>query len=59
MIPVGLDASAALKCMRVNYYTEEFVFGLGRGGLQYITFAMDDTQWANYVKEHGGTLDYK
>ncbi len=59
MIPVGLDASATLKCMRVNYYTEEYVFGMGRGGLQYITFAMDDAEWANYVKEHGGTLDYK
>ena len=59
MIPVGLDASAALKGMRVKYYTEEYVFGMGRGGLQYITFQMDDAQWADYVKQQGGTLDYK
>ncbi len=59
MIPVGLDASAALKCMRVKYYTEEYVYGMGRGGVQYITFEMDDAQWADYVKQQGGTLDYK
>ena len=59
MIPVGLDASATLKCMRLQYYTEEFVFGMGRGGIQYNTYKMDDNEWANYVKENGGTLDYK
>jgi len=59
MIPVGLDASASLKCMRVKYYTEEYVYGMGRGGIQYITYAMDDAQWAEYVKSQGGTLDYK
>jgi len=59
MIPVGLDASASLKCKRVKYYTEEFVFGMGRGGIQYTTFEMDDAQWADYVKQQGGTLDYK
>ncbi|MBR0229804.1 MAG: hypothetical protein IJL94_00270, partial [Erysipelotrichaceae bacterium] len=59
MIPVGLDASASLKCKRVKYYTEEYVFGMGRGGIQYTTFEMDDAQWADYVKQQGGTLDYK
>ena len=45
--------------MRVKYYTEEYVYGMGRGGVQYITFEMDDAQWADYVKQQGGTLDYK
>jgi hypothetical protein len=59
MIPVGLDATAALKCKRLKWYTEEFVYGMGRGGIQYSTFEMDDAQWADYVKQQGGTLDYK
>lgn len=59
MLPVGLQASAALKGMRIKYYTEEYVFGMGRGGIQYYTYAMNDEEWANYVKEQGGTLDYK
>lgn len=59
MIPVGLEASASLKSMRVNFYTEEYVFGMGRGGIQYYTYKMDDTAWADYVKAQGGTLNYK
>ncbi len=59
MIPVGLQASASLKGMRVNYYTEEYVYGMGRGGIQYYTYAMNDDEWSSYVAEQGGTLDYK
>ncbi len=59
MIPINLDASAALKGMRIKYYTEEYVYGVGRGGVQYYTYAMDDAEWAAYVAEQGGTLDYK
>lgn len=59
MIPVGLASSATLKGMRIKYYTEEYVYGMGRGGIQYYTYAMNDDEWSNYVKEQGGTLDYK
>ncbi|NLZ75071.1 MAG: hypothetical protein GX914_01050 [Erysipelotrichia bacterium] len=59
MIPINLDASAALKGMRVKYYTEEYIFGVGRGGVQYYTYAMNDAEWNAYVAEQGGTLDYK
>ncbi len=59
MIPVGLQASASLKGMRINYYTEEYVYGMGRGGIQYYTYAMNDDEWSSYVAEQGGTLDYK
>ncbi len=59
MIPVLLDASASLKGMRIKYYTEEYIYGVGRGGVQYYTYAMNDAEWADYVAEQGGTLDYK
>lgn len=59
MIPVGLEASASLKSMRINFYTEEYVFGMGRGGIQYYTYKMSDADWAAYVTQQGGTLNYK
>ena len=59
MIPVNLDSSANLKGMRINYGTEEYVFGVGRGGLRYMTYRMDDTEWSAYVAQQGGTLNYK
>ena len=36
LIPLIDDASASLKGMKINYYTEEYVFGVDRGGIRYI-----------------------
>lgn len=59
MIPVGLEATANLKGMRIQYYTEEYVYGMGRGGIKYMTYKMNDAEWKDYVKEQGGELNYK
>lgn len=59
MIPVGCEASAALKSMRINFYTEEYVYGMGRGGVKYMTYSYNDEDWASYVTEQGGTLNYR
>lgn len=62
MIPVGNEASASLKGMRIKFYTEEYVFGVGRGGIKYMTYDEtigSDQAWAEYVKAQGGTLNYK
>ena len=59
IFPVSTDATASLRCMRVQYKTEEYVTGMGRGGIEWYTYAMDDTEFANHVKSQGGTLDYK
>lgn len=58
MIPLTGDASAALKGMQIKYYTEDYVFGVGRGGLKYMTYLMDDAAWAEFVAEKGGSLVY-
>lgn len=58
MIPLLTDSSAALKGMQIKYYTEEYVFGVGRGGLKYYTYTMDDAAWDAYVASQGGTLNY-
>lgn len=59
IFPVSTDASASLRCMRVVYKTEEYVTGMGRGGIEWYTYVMDDTEFANHVKSEGGTLNYK
>lgn len=59
VFPTSTDASASLRCMRYIYKTEEYVLGMGFGGIKYSTFAMDDTEWFNYVQNQGGVLNYK
>ena len=61
MIPILLDSSAALKGMKIKYGTEEYVFGVGRGGMKYMTYHYSDNQWAAYVAHYavGGQLNYK
>ena len=59
IFPSMTDASASLRCMRYNYKTDEYVVGMGFGGLQYNTWSMDDAEFAAYVKDQGGTLNYK
>lgn len=59
IFPMSTDASASLRCMRVQYKTEDYIVGMGRGGITYYTYAMDDQEFADYVKSQGGVLNYK
>ncbi len=60
IFPIQTDASASLRCMRVNYKTEEYILGVGRGGMKYYTYAMDDAEFLAYAAaQEGGVLNYK
>ena len=59
MIPINLESSANLKGMQIKYYTEEYIFGVGRGGIKYMTYNYTDAEWDEYVKSKGGKLNYK
>ena len=59
MIPMIDDASAALKGMQIEYYTEEYIYGVGRGGVKYMTYNYTDAEWDEYVKSQSGVLNYK
>ncbi len=59
IFPLNTDASASLKCMRVNFKTEEYILGVGRGGIQYYTYSMDDAEFADFIASQGGVLNYK
>lgn len=59
MIPLIDDSSAALKGMQIKYYTEEYIYGVGRGGIKYMTYNMTDAEWEAFVAENNGVLNYK
>ncbi len=59
MLPLDDESTASLKGMKINYYTEEYVYGVGRGGIKYMTYNYDDAEWAKFVKSNNGILNYK
>lgn len=58
MIPTHNQASASLLGYQVEYGTQEYVYGLGRGGIQYMTYNYTDVEWAEYLEKQGGVLKY-
>lgn len=59
MIPLSTNGSAVLKGKRINYYTEDYNFAMGHGGVQYYTYSYSDQEWDEYVASQGGKLNYK
>jgi len=60
IFPLQTDASASMRCMRVNFKSKEYVLGMGFGGIQYYTYAMDDAEFLAYAAScEGGILNYK
>ncbi len=57
MIPVGTDADAALRCHRVVFGTTEYIYGVGRGGIKYMTYTHTDAEFAAFVQSQGGNLE--
>ena len=59
MIPTHNQASATLLGYQLEYGSQEYVYGLGRGGIQYMTYNYTDEAWDEYVAAQGGILNYK
>jgi hypothetical protein len=59
MIPTHNDSSASLLGRQVEYYTQEYIYGVGRGGIQYMTYNYTDAEWDAYVQSQSGILNYK
>ena len=57
-IPIMDDAGAQIRGQQIKYYTEEYVFGLGFGGLKYYTYEYNDAEWEAFIAENNGMLDY-
>ncbi|MGN1235436.1 MAG: ABC transporter substrate-binding protein, partial [Christensenellaceae bacterium] len=58
-IPMMDESTASLKGMKIKYYTEDYVYGVGRGGLKYMSYNYSDAEWTAFVAAQGGELLYK
>ncbi len=57
-LPMLLDGSMSLLSQQLYYVVEEYNPIMGRGGIQYMKYNYEDTEWAKYVSDQGGTLQY-
>lgn len=58
-VPVFSLYSASLMGYKTDYVTYEYNTFMGYGGIRYMSYNFDDTEWAAFVAEKGGTLNYK
>lgn len=59
LFPLCTDASASLRGMRMEYVTYDYNLMMQFGGIEWNKFLMDDAEFAQYVVDQGGTLNYK
>ena len=57
-IPLSGDSSAQLVGQQVQYHSDEYLYGVGFGGIKYMTYNYSDAEWAEYVASQNGELDY-
>ena len=58
-IPLCGTTICSLLSYKADYYTWDYNIMYGFGGLELMTYNYDDAEWAVYVAEQGGTLNYK
>ena len=58
-IPLCGTTICSLLGYKADYYTWDYNIMYGFGGLELMTYNYSDSEWAVYVAEQGGTLNYK
>ena len=56
VIPLCEGRTNQLWGKQVSRALEDYVFGLGFGGVKYLTYAYSDREWASYVSSCGGAI---
>lgn len=57
-LPFTEAGSMALLSQKAFYVVEDYNPVMGRGGVQYLRYNYNDTEWAEYVASSGGELTY-
>lgn len=57
-VPIMQDGSGSLLSQQVYYVVEDYIPMMGRGGISYTKYNYDDAEWAAFVAEQGGVLQY-
>jgi len=58
-IPMMNQGAVQLRSFQINYGRDNYVFGMGFGGLRYITYNFTDAEWAAFVASHNLEEMYK
>ena len=58
-IPLCGTTVCSLLSYKADYYTWDYNIMYGFGGLALMTYNYTDAEWAAYVAEQGGVLNYK
>ena len=58
-IPLASTTLPSMLAFQCSYYTEDYNIMYGFGGLQLMTYNYTDAEWAEFVAEQGGTLNYE
>lgn len=57
-IPICSTTVCSMLSYQCKYYTESYNIMYGFGGLRLMDYTMSDAEWAQFVKDEGGTLSY-
>ena len=57
-IPMLQDGTVSLLSKQVSYVTDEYHAIMGRGGITYMRYDYNDTEWTQYVADQGGQVKY-
>ena len=57
-IPLCSTTICTMLSFQCEYYTDSYNIMYGFGGLRLMDYNYDDGEWAQFVKEEGGTLSY-
>ena len=58
-VPVSYSYSASMISYKIEYKSRDYNTFMSYGGVRYMTYNYTDMQWAKFVKDSGGTLNYK
>lgn len=58
-IPMSAVTSASMLSYKVDYKLDDYHIMYGFGGFRHLQFNYDDAEWAEYVKENNGELNYE
>lgn len=57
-VPLYNNYGASLLSYKVEYITYEYNTFMSYGGIKYMTYNYDDYDWAQFVSNHNGQIDY-
>ena len=57
-LPMLQNASMALLSQQVYYVVDEYSPVMGRGGIAYMKYNYNETEWKDFVAQQGGELTY-